>query len=102
GFILCVNAVTYVDALNRLDAAFKSTLPGAAAHALMAPRPRRNWPSGFSIDAIRHAAGLLLLFPVDDRPSVILTVRAQSLDRHGGRRSPPRGGGGGGGSPPAG
>jgi 8-oxo-dGTP pyrophosphatase MutT (NUDIX family) len=83
--------VTYVDALIRLDAAFKSTLPGAAAHAVMAPRPRRNWPPGFSIDAIRHAAGLLLLFPVEGRPSVVLTVRAQTLDRHGGQVSLPGG-----------
>jgi 8-oxo-dGTP pyrophosphatase MutT (NUDIX family) len=83
--------VTYVDALIRLDSAFKSTLPGAAAHALMAPRPRRNWPPGLLVDAIRHAAGLLLLFPLDDRPYVVLTVRAQTLDRHGGQVSLPGG-----------
>jgi 8-oxo-dGTP pyrophosphatase MutT (NUDIX family) len=57
----------------------------------MAPRPRRNWPPGFSIDRIRHAAGLLLLFPLDDRPHIVLTVRAHTLDRHGGQVSLPGG-----------
>lgn len=57
----------------------------------MAPRPRRNWPPGFSIDRIRHAAGLLLLFPLDDRPHLVLTVRAHTLDRHGGQVSLPGG-----------
>ena len=83
--------MTFDDAVNALNAAFKSALPGAAAHALMAPRPRRNWPPGFSIDRIRHAAGLLLLFPLDDHPHVVLTVRAHTLDRHGGQVSLPGG-----------
>src|SRR5262245_28936183 len=83
--------LTYADALKRLDAAFKSALPGAAAHALMAPRPRRNWPPGFSIERIRHAAGLLILFPIGDRPHIVLTVRAHTLDRHGGQVSLPGG-----------
>jgi 8-oxo-dGTP pyrophosphatase MutT (NUDIX family) len=81
----------FADTLNRLEAAFRAELPGAAAHALMAPRPRRNWPPGFSIDRIRHAAGLLLLFPIDERPHLVLTVRAHTLDRHGGQVSLPGG-----------
>ena len=83
--------MTFADALNHLEVALGSDLPGAAAHALMAPRPRRNWPPGFSIDRIRHAAGLLLLFPLDDRPHLVLTVRAATLDRHGGQVSLPGG-----------
>jgi 8-oxo-dGTP pyrophosphatase MutT (NUDIX family) len=83
--------LTFPDALNRLEAALKTELPGAAAHALMAPRPRRNWPPGFSIERIRHAAGLLLLFPIDNRPHLVLTVRAETLDRHGGQVSLPGG-----------
>lgn len=83
--------MTFADTLNRLEVALGSELPGAAAHALMAPRPRRNWPPGFSIDRIRHAAGLLLLFPLDDRPHLVLTVRAATLDRHGGQVSLPGG-----------
>ena len=87
---LC-NALTFADTLNRLESALTTELPGAAAHALMAPRPRRNWPPGFSIERIRHAAGLLLLFPIDDRPHLVLTVRAETLDRHGGQVSLPGG-----------
>jgi 8-oxo-dGTP pyrophosphatase MutT (NUDIX family) len=79
------------DVLTRLETALKSDLPGAAAHALMAPRPRRNWPPGFSIERIRHAAGLLLLFPHHDLPHIVLTVRAHTLDRHGGQVSLPGG-----------
>src|SRR5262245_58728239 len=57
----------------------------------MAPRPRRNWPPGFSIDRIRHAAGLILLFPVNQVPHIVLTERAATLDRHGGQVSLPGG-----------
>lgn len=83
--------MTFKQVLTHLEVALESELPGAAAHALMAPRPRRNWPPGFSIDRIRHAAGLLLLFPLDDRPHLVLTVRAATLDRHGGQVSLPGG-----------
>ena len=83
--------MTFAEVLHRLEAAFKTDLPGAAAHALMAPRPRRTWPPGFSVERIRHAAALLLLFPVEDRPHLVLTVRAQTLDRHGGQVSLPGG-----------
>jgi 8-oxo-dGTP pyrophosphatase MutT (NUDIX family) len=83
--------LTFADTLNRLESALTTELPGAAAHALMAPRPRRDWPPGFSIERIRHAAGLLLLFPIDDRPHLVLTVRAETLDRHGGQVSLPGG-----------
>ena len=79
------------EVLTRLELALTSELPGAAAHALMAPRPRRNWPPGFSIERIRHAAGLLLLFPVNQEPHLVLTERAATLDRHGGQVSLPGG-----------
>ena len=39
----------------------------------------------------RHAAGLLLLFPVDDLAHLVLTVRADTLERHGGQVSLPGG-----------
>lgn len=83
--------MTFRETLKRLEISLRGDLPGAAAHALMAPRPRRNWPPGVSIERIRHAAGLLLLFPVNDQPHIVLTVRAQTLDRHGGQVSLPGG-----------
>jgi len=84
-------SLSFDETLKRLETSLQGELPGAAAHALMAPRPRRNWPPGFSTERIRHAAGLLLLFPLDDQPHIVLTVRAQTLDRHGGQVSLPGG-----------
>jgi 8-oxo-dGTP pyrophosphatase MutT (NUDIX family) len=56
----------------------------------MAPRPRREWPAGFDPARIRHAGGLLLMFPIEDEAHVLLTVRADTV-RHGGQVSLPGG-----------
>jgi 8-oxo-dGTP pyrophosphatase MutT (NUDIX family) len=55
----------------------------------MAPIPPRSWPAG--INRVRDAAGLLLLFPRDGRPHIVLTVRAETLGRHSGQVSLPGG-----------
>jgi 8-oxo-dGTP pyrophosphatase MutT (NUDIX family) len=83
--------VRFDDVLRELTAGLRADLPGPAAQGLMAPRPRRNWPPGMTPDRVRSAAGLLLLFPVGDEPHVLLTVRAHTLDRHGGQVSLPGG-----------
>jgi 8-oxo-dGTP pyrophosphatase MutT (NUDIX family) len=57
----------------------------------MAPQPARAWPQGFDQGRVRDAAGLLLLFPIDARPHLVLTVRAETLGRHGGQVSLPGG-----------
>ena len=54
------------EAVALLERRLGAELPGASAHALLAPIPRRQWPSGFNPARIRHAAGLLLLFPHND------------------------------------
>jgi 8-oxo-dGTP pyrophosphatase MutT (NUDIX family) len=77
--------------LSVLSAALRGPLPGASAQELMAPRPPREWPPGFHPSQIRHAAGLLLLFPVDARAHLVLTVRAHTLGSHGGQVSLPGG-----------
>jgi 8-oxo-dGTP pyrophosphatase MutT (NUDIX family) len=77
--------------VRRLEAAFLTPLPGASAHATVAPRPRRQWPPGFDLSTIRHAAGLLLLFPIGGRAHIVLTVRADTLARHSGQVSLPGG-----------
>ena len=77
--------------VERLQAALAEPLPGAAAHALMAPTPRREWPAAFNPARIRHAAGLLLVFPAAQEAHVVLTVRADTLGRHGGQVSLPGG-----------
>src|SRR5437899_683419 len=84
-------ALMFSDALEWLQAALARPLPGAAAHAVMAPALRTEWPPAFDVSRLRHAAGLLLLYPVDDRAHIVLTVRADALGRHGGQVSLPGG-----------
>jgi 8-oxo-dGTP pyrophosphatase MutT (NUDIX family) len=75
----------------RLVERLKGPLPGPAAQALLAPWPRRPIPSGFTEDNVRHAAGLLLVFPIAGRAHIVLTRRADTLGRHGGQISLPGG-----------
>jgi 8-oxo-dGTP pyrophosphatase MutT (NUDIX family) len=75
-----------------LISALAKPLPGSGAHALMSPQPSRAWPAGAAPAHVRDAAGLLLLFPdAADRPHIVLTVRADTLGRHGGQVSLPGG-----------
>ncbi len=83
--------LTFTSVLKRLDVAFSNPLPGASAHDRLAPQPRREWPAGFDAASLRHAAGLLLVFPASDRAHIVLTVRAHTLGRHGGQVSLPGG-----------
>lgn len=76
---------------NRLRSACRAPLPGADAHRLLAPRPRPGWRPG---EVPRHAtpaAALVLLYPLDDAPHVLLTVRAGRLGKHPGQVSFPGG-----------
>ena len=82
--------MTYRELIEILGAALRQPLPGAAAQARMAPRPRGGWPDGFDVAGIRQAAGLLLVYPVADRPHVVLTVRSERV-RHSGQVSLPGG-----------
>jgi 8-oxo-dGTP pyrophosphatase MutT (NUDIX family) len=79
------------EVIARLAARLEAPLPGLAAHALLAPQPRRQWPEGFNPASVRNAAGLLLVFPIARRPHIVLTVRAGTLERHGGQVSLPGG-----------
>ena len=108
----------FADALSRLETGLRTGLPGPAAQARLAPVPRRAWPAGVNPAGVRDAAGLLLVFPKEtinakpaknaksrnalraSRPSrstssgeahIILTVRADTLGRHGGQVSLPGG-----------
>ena len=78
--------------ISRLEDALKAPLPGASAQELLAPRPRRDWPPTFDPARLRQAAGLLLVFPIVHRAHIVLTVRANTLDRHRGQVSLPGGG----------
>jgi 8-oxo-dGTP pyrophosphatase MutT (NUDIX family) len=92
----------FPDVVTRLEDAFTRELPGAAAQAHLAPVPRRQWPDGFREEQLRHAAGLLLVFPdqtentrslrsASAQTRILLTVRADTLGRHGGQVSLPGG-----------
>src|SRR5438876_11311731 len=81
----------FADVIRQLNTAFQRELPGAKAQAVLAPVPRREWPDGFNPARVRHAAGLLLVFPVRARAHIVLTVRSDTLDRHRGQVSLPGG-----------
>jgi 8-oxo-dGTP pyrophosphatase MutT (NUDIX family) len=83
--------VKFDEAVSRLRAGLVVDLPGPAAQALVAPLPPRQWPAAFDLTALRHAAGLLLLFPVEGDARIVLTVRADTLDKHRGQVSLPGG-----------
>jgi 8-oxo-dGTP pyrophosphatase MutT (NUDIX family) len=77
--------------VDDLTSALAKPLPAGTAHAQMAPRPRRQWPQGSGPDRVRQAAGLLLLFPLESHAHIVLTLRADTLDRHSGQISLPGG-----------
>lgn len=78
-----------IDALLR--SAFRTSLPGADAHLLLAPKPRPGWRPGEVPAHATPAAALVLLYPLDDAPHVLLTVRAGRLGKHAGQVSFPGG-----------
>lgn len=80
----------YADVIRRLADALGNPLPGQAAHRHLMPEPR-PWPAGFDPSGVRHAAGLLLTFPIAGRAHIVLTERAGSLGRHSGQVSLPGG-----------
>lgn len=75
----------------RLRAVLAGPLPGLPAQTLMAPRPRTGWRPAFIPEDARKAAGLILLYPVDGEPHIVLTVRATRLLNHSGQVSLPGG-----------
>ena len=81
----------FVEVVARLRAALLAPLPGAKAQDRLSPRPGRVWPATFDPAKVRDAACLLLLFPRDDRAHLVLTLRAETLGRHGGQVSLPGG-----------
>jgi len=104
--------VTFDDVVTQLERALRRELPGPQAQDWLAPIPRRQWPTGFNPARVRHAAGLLLVFPKPSTPinaepaahadssgfrekevpraHVVLTVRSDTV-RHGGQVSLPGG-----------
>jgi 8-oxo-dGTP pyrophosphatase MutT (NUDIX family) len=79
------------DLAARLRAALDAPLPGLEAQLRLAPAPRLGWNPHDVPGGLRHAAGLVLLYPADEEPHVLLTVRGGSLRHHTGQVSLPGG-----------
>jgi 8-oxo-dGTP pyrophosphatase MutT (NUDIX family) len=75
----------------RLRDALARQLPGVEAQLRMAPRPRIGWDPHHFPDGLREGAALLLVYPIDGNPHVLLTVRGPTLRKHTGQVSFPGG-----------
>jgi 8-oxo-dGTP pyrophosphatase MutT (NUDIX family) len=75
----------------RLIDGFARGLPGIEAQLRMAPRPRVGWDPHHFPDGLREGAALLLVYPVDGHPHVLLTVRGAGMRNHTGQVSFPGG-----------
>ena len=91
GLTVPVESPTLYQIDVRLRSAGTQPLPGGDAHRLLAPRPRPGWRPGEVPDHATPAAALVLLYPLDDDPHVLLTVRAGRLGKHAGQVSFPGG-----------
>lgn len=76
----------------RLIDGFTRGLPGVEAQLRMAPRPRVGWDPYHFPEGLREGAALLLVYPVDGNPHVLLTLRGSGLRKHTGQVSFPGGG----------
>jgi 8-oxo-dGTP pyrophosphatase MutT (NUDIX family) len=74
-----------------LRAALQAPLPGLDAQLRLAPTPRPGWDPHQIPDGLRPAAGLVLIYPHESRPHVLLTVRGGGLRHHTGQVSLPGG-----------
>lgn len=84
--------VSFATYIAHLRERLKRPLPGASAQIKMAPDYRTD-PSVASVQGkdCREAGVLALLFPADDEPALVLTVRRDHLPDHAGQISFPGG-----------
>lgn len=77
--------------IARIKASLSGPLPGVLAHERLQPRPVIGDPPARPGGQGRPAAGLILLYPRDSRPEILLTVRSGDLPTHPGQVSLPGG-----------
>jgi len=80
-----------IDLERRLRRALTTPLPGLEAQLRMAPQPRVGWDPENPPPGLRDAAALVLVYPFNALPHVVLTLRGSGLRRHTGQVSLPGG-----------
>jgi 8-oxo-dGTP pyrophosphatase MutT (NUDIX family) len=83
--------VTLDELSRRLPEWLAGELPGPAGQLRMSPRPRFGWRPGRVPDDCRHSGVLLLVYPRDGEPHLVLTLRSSRLPNHAGQVSLPGG-----------
>jgi 8-oxo-dGTP pyrophosphatase MutT (NUDIX family) len=76
---------------RQLPDRLKRSLPGPDGQIRMSPRPRFGWRPGEVPGDARPSGVLLLLYPIDRAPHLVLTVRDSELPHHAGQVSLPGG-----------
>ncbi len=76
---------------ERLLGALEGPLPGPEAQARLATKPRPGWEPEMMPEGVPPAAALVLFYPRGGETSLLLTLRASELPRHGGQVSLPGG-----------
>jgi 8-oxo-dGTP pyrophosphatase MutT (NUDIX family) len=76
---------------RQLRRALLPPLPGLDAQLRMAPQPRIGWDPEHPPPDLRDAAALVLVYPFNGIPHVLLTVRGAGLRKHTGQVSLPGG-----------
>jgi 8-oxo-dGTP pyrophosphatase MutT (NUDIX family) len=76
---------------RELRRALEPPLPGLDAQLRMAPQPRVGWDPERPPPGLRDAAALVLVYPFNEVPHVLLTVRGAGLRKHTGQVSLPGG-----------
>jgi 8-oxo-dGTP pyrophosphatase MutT (NUDIX family) len=83
--------LTFEDLTRELPERLADVLPGLDGQIRMSPRPRFGWRPGEVPRDARRSGVVLLLYPITDRPHVVLTVRDTKLPHHAGQVSLPGG-----------
>ena len=88
---MAAELVTLYQIEKKLQESSPEFLPGHMAHQLLAPRPRYGWQPGEIPGTARSAAVLAVLYPLQETPHILLTVRSSQLPTHAGQVSFPGG-----------